>query len=187
MTAKRDRADLLAEQWVRAEYEEMGEYSIRVGGKIYLSGYSAATAGPRADHLRDLLSPLIRSAMAEAVTSALREAWGGDGPAVDVAAVRARAEAATPGPWKIDTLGMEVLHEVVKDTVLIGPDSKGLVWIGNRDCNRAFIEHARQDVPALCDRIDWLEARVVQLLTDDDRFAAGVERGRAMEREGGAC
>ena len=90
---------------------------------------------------------------------------------LDLDAIRARAEAATPGPWEPDT-------SVRGDCVVWGPDGQFLLtqqaephWlpdangaprqvafdVDRRDCE--FIAHAREDIPALLAEIERLRAK----------------------------
>lgn len=67
-----------------------------------------------------------------------------------LAAIKARCEAATPGPWKADGCELYVHHsrEWVGET--LRPDDPR----APRDAE--FIAHAREDVPALVDALDRL-------------------------------
>jgi hypothetical protein len=69
---------------------------------------------------------------------------------LDVAAIRVRADAATPGPWSNE------YGSVVKWSA---DESIEMEWLPNgrdpnRGANTAFIAHARADVPALCDALE---------------------------------
>lgn len=68
---------------------------------------------------------------------------------LDLAAIRARAQAATPGPWVRQEWPPTQID--VADGVLIYDDNN------LKDADAAFIAHARQDIPALCDRVEALE------------------------------
>lgn len=76
-----------------------------------------------------------------------------------LAAIKARAEAATPGPWH------HVLAAIVGTTPC--PDDDNTTCICNTDWgnstniqpNAAFIAHAREDVPALLEEVERLRAR----------------------------
>lgn len=81
-----------------------------------------------------------------------------------LAEIRARAEKATPGPWKWanhDCAGG--LTEWIE-----GPDGKCVPGIALFDCfyfepqgsNAAFIAHARTDIPALLSAVEALQAEV---------------------------
>ena len=89
----------------------------------------------------------------------------------DVAAIKARAQAASGEQWfagkmRVDsngiseslTIGTYEAHEHFEDTICE-------VWEGNHDAkaNVSFIVHARQDIPALITHIKALEARQVKL------------------------
>lgn len=68
---------------------------------------------------------------------------------MDTDAIRRRAEAATPGPWKWDA-----------DRALWGPgENDSVLWPQDIDGpNADLIAHARQDIPDLLDRNEKLEA-----------------------------
>lgn len=86
---------------------------------------------------------------------------------LDLDAIKARVEAATPGPWKAD--GGEVSQhwsrpepwqEVVSTEVscmsyCYGGTARGV----ERDADAEFIAHARTDVPALVAEVERLRAR----------------------------
>lgn len=94
---------------------------------------------------------------------------------LDLDAIRARADAATEGPWApwLDLDGtphMQGMLMVGNAAAVIPP---GQCWIEGVDVNpiahthtpedRAFIAHARQDIPALLDRIRDLEAAIARV------------------------
>ena len=94
---------------------------------------------------------------------------------IDTKAIRERADKATPGPWtdgyyfggagevfSLDARGERKVH--VADC-FTGP------W--NKDS--AFIAHAREDVPALCDALDAARARA-------ERLAAYVRAAQDLRR-----
>jgi hypothetical protein len=79
---------------------------------------------------------------------------------IDLAAIKARADAATPGPWKART---EYPQTVTSPTY--GPDSSDEdAWVISTslthrpDADAEFIAHARTDVPALLAHVAELEA-----------------------------
>ena len=71
-------------------------------------------------------------------------------------AIRAREQAATPGPW-IGFVYEVVLHSCVIDHGL-------LVSRPEDDANVAFVEHAREDIPRLLDALDKAEKENERLL-----------------------
>jgi len=84
---------------------------------------------------------------------------------LDLAAIKARADAATPGPWDIwrdlDAQGFYTVGEAS------GVIPEGEVWVDGEHnptahvyviADAEFIAHARTDVPALLARIAELEA-----------------------------
>ena len=70
----------------------------------------------------------------------------------ELEAIRARAEAATPGPW---THGGYPLKGIGGPEVLAAGDVHLLTMVcrPDDDTDATFIAHARQDVPALCDEV----------------------------------
>jgi hypothetical protein len=93
-----------------------------------------------------------------------------------VAAMQARVDAASKGPWRSDHANPRIPGEVVLDRVANAPTEiattydgeRGLVaqaWVGPTDdrqphlANAAFIAHARTDMPALLsERAEMVEA-----------------------------
>ena len=74
---------------------------------------------------------------------------------VDRDAIRARADAATPGPWSCyATVPYEVFVEPVGDDHDSPAIAHQMVW----QCDAEFIAHARTDVPALLDALAAAEA-----------------------------
>lgn len=75
---------------------------------------------------------------------------------LDIAAIRACAAAATPGPWR-DDKGYRVLAPAIEDRccedLLVETKHNAFTNAGDS----AFIAAARQDVPALCDEVERLE------------------------------
>lgn len=76
----------------------------------------------------------------------------------DTKVIRARADAASEGPWASTPLGMGTLVGTR------GPNGVGNVAVvyggganTRSEADTAFIAAARADVPALCDRIEALE------------------------------
>lgn len=83
--------------------------------------------------------------------------------APDVKAVRERAEKATPGPWGItrwpgaEPYGFDICTGEGSPTALnvtVGDDGGGAFF---NDDDAIFCAHSREDVPALCDRVEELE------------------------------
>ena len=98
----------------------------------------------------------------------------------DLDAIRARCDAATPGPWRLK--GLEI-HGDSK------PGRCGLLIYdeGGHDKKDArFIAHARTDIPALLAYIDELEARTTYTVGETEwamRIANAEQRFVAAERE----
>jgi hypothetical protein len=84
---------------------------------------------------------------------------------LDLAAIRARADAATPGPWRaVDTRVSVDLHDhvVAGSYTEIQPSRDGALVDEHYDCD--FIATARTDVPALVARVVALEAALREIL-----------------------
>lgn len=86
----------------------------------------------------------------------------------ELAAIRARAEAATPGPWLVDAdFGLASAPGIVpagfpkthKRPIVGNSETRGGVW----DDDATFIAHAREDIPALMAEIDRLRDRMAAL------------------------
>jgi len=96
---------------------------------------------------------------------------------IDLDAIEARANAATPGPWRDQ-------HHECSEVWGPAPDSQThsmqIARIGRAQfdvLNAAFIAHARTDVPALIARVRELEAERDQALADYQ------DLGRVMHEE----
>lgn len=84
-----------------------------------------------------------------------------------IAEIRARAEAATPGPWKAgkDDFTKNII-EAVKDrgTIIVQRrDDHNMFWnsiipLKQTFSDADFIAHAREDVPALLEEVERLRA-----------------------------
>ena len=86
---------------------------------------------------------------------------------LDLAAIRERAEAATPGPWEWQPPSDE--EWPIADESLLSPGTGKYVLVGwgydasgieGETADREFIAHAREDIPALLDEIDRLNAKL---------------------------
>ena len=127
----------------------------------------------------------------------------------ELAAIRARCEAASPGPWKAKEavgfcgrstalcLNMSEGSELCDNCVAWRWDSPA--WVvgaynldlgrgdGLSDENAQFIAHARQDIPALLDALEAAEARVAEAelcegIICNVTAAPLLERIKALER-----
>ena len=91
---------------------------------------------------------------------------------VDVAAIRERADKATPGPWEYDGMHNEIQKYDMPGFWLIisecrsAPDQEYQQdqFKHMYDANFDFIAHARTDVPALCDEVERLQAQLAAAL-----------------------
>jgi hypothetical protein len=105
---------------------------------------------------------------------------------VDVDAARARANAATPGPWTAITSG-----RANGDHWYVCDDSQGLAMISSddginedqREPDAVFIAAARSDVPALADEVDRLRAENEQLQELNGQQARHIEELRKPVQE----
>jgi hypothetical protein len=84
----------------------------------------------------------------------------------DIAAIRARAEAATKGRWhSADAISPKILIYAVERRGGEPVRNHDILYLGETYCdvdgkgraNMNFIAHARTDIPALCDRVEALE------------------------------
>lgn len=113
----------------------------------------------------------------------------------ELAAIRARAEAATPGPWRwwisnsfrrlsSDATGKD--GDVLSGTV---QRSDGHPDIAGSDVDKDFIAHARADVPALLAEVERLndqgEQGAAQLTTALQRADAAERRVAELEAQYG--
>lgn len=108
----------------------------------------------------------------------------------DLDAIRARCDAATPGPWRPDSeqghgRGVRAIASVAWCPVAcaVGKESQS---IGRRDASRnaQFISHARTDIPALLAYIEKLESRTTYTVGETEwamRVANAEERALTAE------
>lgn len=89
-----------------------------------------------------------------------------------IAEIRARLEAATPGPWKADTVKNVGENWLIGCVIEAGDDQRNCHWIVTTDNLRAsqcmsggaeedsvFIAHAPEDIKYLLDEIERLRAK----------------------------
>lgn len=115
---------------------------------------------------------------------------------LDTKAIRGRAEAATPGPWRAGSRETWLVFRDIGNPDHMAPALGRVVAHVNQhfpyaaDAN--FIAAARTDVPALCDRVEALEAALRKSLPcdsgapDDARCGscvACVDLARALRGE----
>lgn len=86
-----------------------------------------------------------------------RREGGGMTMSVDTKAIRARAEAATVGPWRVQTPACE--HDDDEHSAIKGGGALVTDCVANEN-DAAFIAHARADIPALCDEVEALRGEV---------------------------
>jgi ubiquinone biosynthesis protein UbiJ len=79
-----------------------------------------------------------------------------------LAEIRARLDAATPGPWRLikplSTASRNVLHNVVRDTIPNHSEEMG--EYRGRWMDADLIAHAPDDIAWLLDEVERLEKRV---------------------------
>lgn len=113
-----------------------------------------------------------------------------DATELDIDAIRARMEAATPGPWRWDSWRDDLHHLIGRggspetyeyDVEVIEPEHSGecgcrsACYLSNvvSEADREFIAHARTELPAALDEITRLRAAL-------DEARAEVEHWRGM-------
>lgn len=113
----------------------------------------------------------------------------------DLEAIRARKDAATPGPWKRwdDGVDNEVSARIGSIVEAPGRTADGRVkriasvtdWLGGpqQRADAEFIAHARTDIPDLLEAVDRLRSMVMDAQTEAQMQAAEVERLRAENAE----
>ena len=104
---------------------------------------------------------------------------------IDTGEIRARAEAATPGPWA------SVFTDYFRGVYTAGEGRFTQITaepeMDDRENDREFIACARDDVPALCDEVDALRAELAAEKARAERLRAyadchdPVSRGRALD------
>jgi len=112
-------------------------------------------------------------------TPALAEA--GPQP-LDLAAIRARVDAATPGPWAIVERNGDPIRRKLR-----GADNRfilGLAALLYPDpADADFLTHAREDVPALLAEVEHLQGLAMGLSIDAERAAAERDELAAQVRQ----
>lgn len=100
---------------------------------------------------------------------------------LDTKAIRARADAATAGPWRAGHHDTHLVFGAIGEPTLMAPVLGRVVARANENFpfedDMKFIAAARTDVPALCDRVEALEAALRDLVE--------YERKRHPPRMGG--
>lgn len=107
------------------------------------------------------------------------------------AAIRARLEAATPGPWAIED---DIRNKTSVASEICGKNREPICIINTENQNNHdfnFIVNARQDIPALLDALEAAEKRADEAEVKMQRFAhahnmiynAEVSRANKAENE----
>jgi hypothetical protein len=73
---------------------------------------------------------------------------------IEIAQMRARCDAATPGPW----LARIERREGFSGSDFIETNAQDIELLGATEADYDFIAHARQDIPALLAEIDRLRS-----------------------------
>lgn len=104
----------------------------------------------------------------------------------DIAAIRARADAATKGPWEVADAMTPPSRDHVADCGgdnYVCPVDDGSLQ--ECDVDARFIAAARTDVPALCNRVEALEAALEEAEDALTQAAVDIAQGptRMLQRE----
>ena len=96
----------------------------------------------------------------------------------ELAAIRARAEAATPGPWD-GVPGRCILPDDWNHRYTAHQVIEGCIYNPNAENDHAFIAHAREDIPALVAEVERLQAELarVQLVVEAAEAFVRATRG----------
>lgn len=110
---------------------------------------------------------------------------------IDLDAIRARADAATDGPWRSDkewgaiTHGPDaVVHAFYADdceSCAVNIEDEATVVIDPADAE--FIAHAREDIPALLAEVERLQSVARAERADEKRIHQIIESGLIAERD----
>ena len=99
-----------------------------------------------------------------------------------LAAIKARAEAATPGAWGIEHVERRIWAGNERVCFLFGQDRR------QNENNGVFIAHAREDVPALLAEIERLRARedwLIAHLLEENIFRCPMPEAHKCEQRYG--
>lgn len=104
--------------------------------------------------------------------------------AEELAAIRQRAEKATPGPWTVSRLARGYVlvdseqYTPIATTVEYNEDGTvHMLFAGDEcDANQQFIAHAREDIPRLLDALEAAYAEIERLQIENTAL-------RQLERE----
>jgi hypothetical protein len=88
---------------------------------------------------------------------------------LDTTQIRARADAATEGPWERDEL-LDLLWQFG-----VPPENITPAMQEQFHRNMDFVQSARTDIPALCDEVDALRKRVAELEVDNECYVNSQE------------
>lgn len=96
----------------------------------------------------------------------------------DLSAIRARAEAATPGPWKNQLPGRSYVVRAGNKRI-----AEMMTFTSEeRDNDATFIAHARADIPALLAEIERLQSLLAPLKGESAEMVMRELRRRKGER-----
>jgi hypothetical protein len=106
---------------------------------------------------------------------------------LDLAAIRARANAATPAPWRAGSRETWHVFGAIGDPSLMAPVLGRVVCRINQhfphEADAAFIAAARTDVPALVARVEALE-RAIRIAIGDSAMQADTHAELCAALEG---
>lgn len=77
----------------------------------------------------------------------------------ELSEIKARADAATPGPWRVDAVDNESGQTLYCAEVFIEP---GVSAVWRMNPNASFIAHARTDVPELVAEVKRLRSELAR-------------------------
>jgi hypothetical protein len=85
--------------------------------------------------------------------------------------IKARCEAATPGPWTPEIRGNTIQsHCVVCDTIYIEKTKNICSGISPKTKNAEFITHARTDIPALLSLLSERDKEITRLTAENSHW-----------------
>ena len=94
---------------------------------------------------------------------------------IDLEAIRARAEAATPGPWAYVDNGFDGYIMSASEYLIVGGEpAEGR--IEPDDPNADFIAHSREDIPALLAEVERQTAEIAAVTAERDAAENAVAK-----------
>lgn len=128
--------------------------------------------------LTDVHRPAFRVAIAAAVSAYLSAATTTESPgAPRLAEIRARANAATPGPWPEDWV-YEAVRHIRRNCDFVGTYSSEPDFTWDDGLDSRFIANAREDVPYL---LALLDSRAAAPQGGNERVQKVIEEARKID------